>query len=703
MTTTSSQAYEFGPFRFDAREGALTRDGEAVAITPKAADVLLVLLEHQGRLLTKEDLIRHVWPSTFVEEGNLTFHVHLLRQVLKDSTAHPRYIATVPRRGYRFIAHVSRVVALSPSVPAPVPGESPAPQARPAGSWTAGRWARAGVTAAVVLILGIGGFLLGQSFLGGNPRDISVLQIAQLTFDGRTKVSGDPILTDGSQLFFLRPDGNRARSVDPSEASEKTAFEGFRLLDISLVHAEALAIRPGDRGAEHALWAVPLRRGSSRRLGQILVDNAAAWSRDGTRIAFVRSRALYVTDSAGATEERLRTFSGDLRGLAWSPGDRFIRFTLIDAADRKNPNVLWDINVDGTGLRRVFADNPDGSGNCCGKWLDDNTYVFQVLDHSGRCSLWLLREHPRVLGKRTRDLIKLSSDSFDVETPSPSLDGRRVFAVARRGPELAEYKGPGEGFVPYLGGIPAIEVAFSRDGHWVTYVSQPDRILWRARSNGSDAAPLTSAPMRVDGASWSPDGRWIAFRGVLPGKQGKVFLIPAAGGAAEPLTASDVDQGTPSWSPDGTRIAYADVPEAFGRRSGGERIYIYDLLRRTTSEVAGSEGLWTSRWSPDGRALAALTIEGQKLMVFHFQTARWRSLNVPHSGQPIWSRDSRYLYCPPEGSESRFRRVRVADGVSESLVDLREQPLAWVGVALNGAPIISRTPTDLVSFELQRH
>jgi DNA-binding winged helix-turn-helix (wHTH) protein/Tol biopolymer transport system component len=701
MTTTASQIYQFGAFRFDATEGVLTLNGEMVPITPKAADVLRVLIERQGSLVPKEHLIREVWPTTFVEEGNLTFHVHLLRQILKDRKEEPQYIATVPRRGYRFIAAVTRVVAQPPPVPSSIPPGTLAGLARPFRVWDTKRWATVGGMAAVVVA--IGSLLPGQSFLAGSRGPVSVLQVTQLTIDGRTKVNGEPILTDGNQLFFSRPDGYRARSVNPVDRTERLVFEGFRLLDISRVHGEALAIRPVDRGAQHALWALPLLGGTPRRLGQILVDTSAAWSRDGTRIAFVRSHALYVTDSAGATEERLRTFSGDPRALAWSPGDRFIRFTLTNAADRRNPSALWDVNVDGTGLRKVFADSGDHSNDCCGKWLDEYSYVFQARAPSGRQSLWLLRERSDIVGNRARDLIRLSPDSLDVEMPSPSLDGRRIFAVAQRAPQLSEYKGHANEFAPYLGGISAIDVNLSRDSRWITYLSEPDRILWRARSDGTQPVPLTPAPMRVDGSSWSPDGRWIAFRGRQPGQRGKIFLISAAGGRAEPLTGTDVEQGTPSWSPDGTRIAFGDVPETFGRSGGGERIHIYDRVRHITSDVPGSEGLWTSRWSPDGRYLAALTIEGQELMVFHFQTARWRSLNVPHSGEPVWSRDSRYLYCPPEGSESRFRRVRVADGVSESLVDLREQPLAWVGVALNGAPIISRTPTDLVSFELQRH
>src|SRR4029079_7658651 len=101
--------YGFGPYRFDARDGVLTRAGEPVPLTPRAAALLRVLLESEGQTLTKDELIRRVWPSTFVEDGSLPFQIHLVRQALGDAAADPNYIVTIPRRGYRFIVPVARL------------------------------------------------------------------------------------------------------------------------------------------------------------------------------------------------------------------------------------------------------------------------------------------------------------------------------------------------------------------------------------------------------------------------------------------------------------------------------------------------------------------------------------------------------------------------------------------------------------------
>src|SRR4051812_34318502 len=100
-------AYVFEAFRFDAAQRALFRAGARVRITPKTADLLLALLENHGRTLTKTELIQRVWPDTFVEEGNLTFQMHLLRQALSDSVEQSVYVQTIPRRGYRFMCPIT--------------------------------------------------------------------------------------------------------------------------------------------------------------------------------------------------------------------------------------------------------------------------------------------------------------------------------------------------------------------------------------------------------------------------------------------------------------------------------------------------------------------------------------------------------------------------------------------------------------------
>src|SRR6058998_2467506 len=99
--------YEFGPFRIDAVKRVLWRDGELVQLTSKSLDTLLVLIEHQGQVVTKDDLIKTLWPDTVVEENNLTQQISMLRKVLGEKVGEHRYLVTVPGRGYRFVGEVS--------------------------------------------------------------------------------------------------------------------------------------------------------------------------------------------------------------------------------------------------------------------------------------------------------------------------------------------------------------------------------------------------------------------------------------------------------------------------------------------------------------------------------------------------------------------------------------------------------------------
>jgi len=109
MGEQTGKFYDFGRFRVKPDERVLLRGDELVPLTPKAFDILLALLENDGRLVHKDDLMKKVWPNTFVEEGNLTQNVSLLRKALGESANSSQFIETVPRRGYRFVAPVTRI------------------------------------------------------------------------------------------------------------------------------------------------------------------------------------------------------------------------------------------------------------------------------------------------------------------------------------------------------------------------------------------------------------------------------------------------------------------------------------------------------------------------------------------------------------------------------------------------------------------
>jgi DNA-binding winged helix-turn-helix (wHTH) protein/TolB-like protein/Tfp pilus assembly protein PilF len=143
MSQPASRLYEFGPFRLDPEERLLTRDGEAVPLTPKVFETLLLLVERAGHVVRKDELISHLWPDTFVEESSLTQNVSLLRKALGEGAAGQQFVETVPKLGYRFVAEVStaepnvggedaaRDVAQGDGPPVAAPARPPATRARP--------------------------------------------------------------------------------------------------------------------------------------------------------------------------------------------------------------------------------------------------------------------------------------------------------------------------------------------------------------------------------------------------------------------------------------------------------------------------------------------------------------------------------------------------------------------------------------------
>jgi DNA-binding winged helix-turn-helix (wHTH) protein len=104
MGQQDNLSYEFGRFRLNVAERVLLRDEDVVPLTPKVFDILLLLVENSGQVVSKDELMKRVWPNTFVEEGNLTQNISLLRKALGESPGGVQFIETVPRRGYRFVA-----------------------------------------------------------------------------------------------------------------------------------------------------------------------------------------------------------------------------------------------------------------------------------------------------------------------------------------------------------------------------------------------------------------------------------------------------------------------------------------------------------------------------------------------------------------------------------------------------------------------
>jgi len=259
--------------------------------------------------------------------------------------------------------------------------------------------------------------------------------------------------------------------------------------------------------------------------------------------------------------------------------------------------------------------------------------------------------------------------------------------------QVERFDAHARGFVPFLSELSAEVVDFSRDGEWVVFVAHRSRELWKARTDGSLKVQLTQRPLIVELPRWSPDGKWVAFMGMNPGQHWRVRVVSADGGDSAPLTATNDNEGAPTWSPDGSRLAFGGLASPTDATLGPLVIHVFDLKTRRLSTLPGSEGLWTARWSPDGRHLAAVTQDGHRVMLFDFRTGRWtRLITLDKITDLNWSRRQEELYIrdDPLNGDSAIYRVQVS-GNLERLASLKgEASSFWLGLAPDDSPLVTR-------------
>ena len=316
--------------------------------------------------------------------------------------------------------------------------------------------------------------------------------------------------------------------------------------------------------------------------------------------------------------------------------------------------------------------------------------------------MWAILEKGGSFRKTASQPTLLTSGTMSFRSPVSSKDGKKLFVIGyqSRG-ELVRYDSRSRQFVPYLSGMSAEGVSFSKDGMWITYVAYPDGTLWRSKVDGSERLQLTFEPLRAYMPRWSPDGRRIAFTTTTRGKPNQIYALSAEGGSPERLTADQRSHGSISWSPDGNSLAFGDT-----QTENAAAIHILDLRTRRVSTVPGSEGLITPRWSPDGRYLAAKAIDNSKLMGFDFKTSKWAEWAKPSDAVYVnWSRDGKFVYFNSAlESEPAIYRLRVSDRKLERLVNLKELGrqasgvyASWTGLAPDDSPLALR---DIGSQEI---
>ena len=568
-------------------------------------------------------------------------------------------------------------------------------------------WRLLAVIAVAVLV--VAGFVSLAIWLGSSPTPPRITEIRQLTNDGQTKYP--PLFTDGPRIYFREGTLGHFVLYQVSSAGGETVkipSQVTTMMDISPDRSEFLAAEVTARMTDTPIWIMPLPAGAPHRLGGI-VGHDATWSPDGEKIAYGKGRELYLTSKEGSDSRKIVAVEGWPFWIRWSPDGRALRFT--QTGTTSNSASLWQVSLDGKNLRPLIPEWSGQPSECCGNWTADGKYYVFESHRAGRGDIWAIREMGGLFGKRRHEPMRLTTGPMNFSGSLPSRDGARVFVdgFTPRG-EVQRCDVKSKQFVSFMPGIAAEGLSFSRDGERVAYVTVPDGILWASKTDGGERVQLTLAPMRAAMPRWSSDGKRIAFMGSLPGTVWKIYVVSTDGGSPQQLTFGAGNDGDPNWSPDSNSLVFGGEPDLEGRSLSRTAIRVLNLTTNQVSTVPGSEGLFSPRWSPDGRYLAAQSADSTKLLLYDFDTRKWQDFANVNAAYFSWSHDGQYIYLSTSAKEPEFERVSVRNEHRiERLASLKDVRLfngtfaTWTGIAPDDSLLILRdtSPDDIYALDVQ--
>jgi Tol biopolymer transport system component/DNA-binding winged helix-turn-helix (wHTH) protein len=585
---------QFEGFELDHSAGQLTRDGQRVKIQNLPYKLLVVLLERPGEVVTYEELRTRLWGETVVDfEEGLHTAVRKLRTVLGDSATHPRFIETVPRRGYCFVAPI-RTLADEPPKTEPRAAAVPvaAAAARPRWHvWAAGAGVAVALAAASSMLL---------------RRDEA----------GRTS-SGDvrPITS------YRGVQRSPALSPDGAQVAFSWVGESGQNLDIYIQRIDSSEkVRLTDDPAP---------------------DEQPAWSPDGRTIAFFRKGELHVIPAIGGPSRRIAAATG--QGISWSPDSRAV--AVSDRVKAEGPIAIFLVTVE-SGERRQLtfppsdgqddqwpAFSPDGRSVAFTRRSTPAVDVYRVPVSGGEpvrvaiagrpCSglVWtpddkyLLfatgRHAPGLLiipagGRDENEFRRVEVAGLNVHGPSIiARNGGRDIDLAY-GSETTDWDIAGMPIGSGAAAEPKPLVAsaradqapsFSPDGKFLAFASSRTGYeeIWVSNADGSGPRRLTNFNAGVANAPrWSPDGKWIVF-GATIDKNPDIHIVGVDGGPPQRLTRDPSAETQPSWSRDGRWVYF------MSNRSGEKQIWRIPTGGGQASQVTKQGGFqaiesWDGKW-----------------------------------------------------------------------------------------------------------
>jgi Tol biopolymer transport system component/DNA-binding winged helix-turn-helix (wHTH) protein len=625
MSQQLKHIYEFGPFRLDAEEQLLLRGGEVVQLTPKAFDLLLALVERHGRLLPKDELLKLVWPDSFVEEANLASNVSQLRKALGEGENGHRYIETVPKRGYRFVASVEEVKdeiatssgQASQAVERIPEAESQATQnervaVQPKGRRALGKrliWLTTSLMLA--LALGVTFWLVVARTTRKPPTPLP--RITPLTaFPGQEMQPA--ISPDGDRVAFFW-NGGQGENTD-IYVQVRGAGAPLRLT-ATPANESSPAWSPDGRfiaflsqsGARNEVFVIPAMGGNERKVYEAEANpyvKAALWARLS---GWVSDDLLAVVDRS-STAEAFSIFlislsSGEKRRLTSPPagyaGDTDPTLspdgqTLAFLRSRNftgfaSMRDIYVVPVSGGEPRRLTSDNRPISGLT---WEADGRSIVFSSNRGGLYSLWRIA----ALGGEPEPLPAVGDKAF---LPAISRRGDRL-AFMQLMLDVNVWRIPGPMANPQRASVLIsstrwdVDPQFSTDSKRIVFSSDRTGIheIWVCDVEGLNPVQLTYLGGRGSTSPrWSHDGQYIAFDSRVE-SHADIYVISATGGVPRRLTTETSEDVRPSWSRDGRRIYFGS------NRSGDWQVWKAPAEGGQAVQLTRNGGREAFE-SPDGR------------------------------------------------------------------------------------------------------
>lgn len=704
-----SRRVQFGVFEVDLQAEELRRSGVRVRLQSQPFKVLTTLLEHPGEVVSRETLQHQLWgnDTTVDFDHGLGIAVNKLRDALGDSAENPRFVETLARKGYRFIAPV-RPMELAGGLSAFATAE---PHTVPRSSALA--WSVAGIAILGCLALAL---LMGLRPIARTP-----YRVSQVTFSGRVLTNDLDVAsfsssaTDGTRIYY-----SQLENGEPTIAVALAANG-----EVSHLHLPSAIIAPlvaslsadGSRLVVHShlqsepeqpLWIVPTLGGDAQRVPNVLAHDAT-WMPDGVHLLVASGNNLVVVGTDGTEVRKFATVPGLAYWLRWSPDGSVMRFTVHDPGSQTTK--LWEIRADGSHLHPLLPDwDPQGS-DCCGSWTPDGDYFVFESSHGGHGNIWMRTERPWF--RRSSTPTPITQGPLDYSAPITAPNSNHVYFIGSTSQfELLQAEPKSATFTSLGPDLSAASLAqYSPDGKWVAWLNGSDNSLWCGRTDGTEHIELSNNFIRIFTMKWSPNDRRLAVMAEEPGKPWKIYIVDADGGKMTPILNDDRNEGDPSWTPDGQSIVFGRLPERMD--SGNPKaIYILNLATHQVTQIPGSEGLFSPRLSPDGRYLAAMPLDQHSMRLLDRTTAQWTVLTTHSVGDPTWSHDGHFIYFQDfiENNKPLYR-IPVPTGNAERIATIENlRPFVatdyrLIGLAPGDLPVVTaRTPVvNLYRVDLDAH